>query len=147
MNETITLAVLGPDDLAILLAVEEGLFDNPIVPEQAKAFLSEPHHRIILAFDGQVCVGMASGQVMLHPDKLPAFFIAEVGVRDAYQRRGIARRLCERLKLVAKDLGCDGVWVATDHDNIAARGLYRSLEARETDEVVVYDWDDPAMDA
>ncbi len=145
MAETITLRVLGPDDLAFLLAVEDGLFDNWVRPDQAKAFLRDRHHQIVLAFEGKVCVGMASGQVMFHPDKAPAFFIAEVGVRDAYQRRGIAKRLCERLKLEAKALGCEGIWVATEHDNAAARGLYRSLGARETEDIVVYDWDDPAM--
>ncbi len=141
MGETITLRHLGPDDLDTLLGAETGLFDNPILPEQVGAFLSDSMHEIILACDGAEVVGMATGQIMLHPDKAPAFFIAEVGVRDAYQRRGIAKRLCDALMAIARDRGCEGIWLATETDNAPARALYRSLDARETGGIVVYDWD------
>ncbi len=146
MGETITLLHVGPEDLDLLLHVEEGLFDNPIVPAQAQAFLDDPLHEIVLALDGTSVVGMASGQMMYHPDKPPAFFIAEVGVRDAYQRRGIATRLCEKLRAIAKARGCEGIWVATEGDNTAARGLYAAMGARQTEDIVVFDWDDRAMD-
>ena len=146
MTEPITLRRLGPDDLDMLVAVEEGLFDNRVRRDQAAAFFNDPLHEMFVAMDGDAVVGMASGQVMYHPDKSPAFFIAEVGVRDAYQRRGIARRLCEALKDHATVLGCEGVWVATEGDNAPARALYQKLGARETPQIVVYDWDDRAMD-
>ena len=145
MAETITLHLMGPDDLDRLLAVEAGLFDNPIRPDQAEAFLNDPAHLLVLAFAGDQAVGMATGQLMLHPDKPPAFFLAEVGVRDAWQRQGIAKRLCARLMDEARARGCEGIWLATEDDNTAARALYRSLEARETSGIVVYDWDG-AMD-
>lgn len=145
MPDTITLLTLGPDDLDRLLAIEDGLFDNSIRPDQAHAFLNEPNHILILAFDGAEAVGMASGQIMLHPDKAPAFFIAEVGVRETHQRRGIAKRLCSQLMDTARARGCEGIWLATEGDNVAARALYTALDARETDDIVVYDWDG-AMD-
>ena len=145
MGETITLRHLGPDDLEVLLSVKEGLFDQQIRPDQAAAFLADPLHEIVLGFDGAQVVGMASGLIMLHPDKAPAFFVNEVGVRDDYQRRGIAKRLCARLLQIARDRGCEGIWLATETDNIPARALYWSLDARETDGIVVYDWDG-AMD-
>ena len=44
----ITLKVLGHDDLALLCAIPEALFDAPIMEDQARAFLNE----IVLAFDG-----------------------------------------------------------------------------------------------
>ncbi len=145
MNDTITLRTLGPDDLATLLAVKEDLFDNAIRPDQARAFLDEPNHILVLAFDGADAVGMASGQIMLHPDKAPAFFIAEVGVREAYQRRGIAKRLCRSIMDAARTRGCECLWLATELKNTPARALYHSLDAREIGDVVVYDWDG-AMD-
>ncbi|MEL6684045.1 MAG: GNAT family N-acetyltransferase [Pseudomonadota bacterium] len=147
MGETITLLHVGPEDLEVLLGVEEGVFDNPIVPGQARAFLDDPLHEMVVALDGASVVGMASGQIMYHPDKPPAFFVAEVGVRDAYQRRGIATRLCERLRAIAKARGCEGIWVATEGDNTAARGLYAAMGARQTEDIVVFDWDDRAMDS
>ncbi|EBA12413.1 GNAT family N-acetyltransferase [Roseobacter sp. CCS2] len=146
MAETITLRHLGPADLKILLGVKEGLFDHAIRPDQAEAFLADPLHEIVLAFDKAEVVGMASGQVMLHPDKAPAFFIAEVGVRDAYLRQGIAKRMCVRLCDVARARGCDAIWLATEESNAPARALYQSLDARAVQGVVVYDWKD-AMDA
>ena len=145
MSDTITLRRLGPDDLETLLAVRDGLFDNAVLPEQAKAFLADPLHEIMLAFDEEEAVGMATGQILLHPDKPPALFIAEVGVREEYQRQGIAKRLCEALMRHARDRGCQGIWLATEADNTPARALYRSLDARETGGIVVYDWDG-AMD-
>jgi ribosomal protein S18 acetylase RimI-like enzyme len=146
MDETITLRHLGPDDLDILLGVQEGLFDNPVRPDQAKMFLEDPLHDMVVALAGSQVVGMASGQVLYHPDKAPAYFINEVGVRDAFQRRGIATRMCALLRQIADTHGCEGIWLATEGDNVAARGLYRSMKARETSDIVVYDWDDPAMD-
>ena len=146
MAETITLRHLGPDDLELLLRVEEGLFDNPVRADQAALFLDDPLHEMVLALSGAQVVGMASGQVLYHPDKPPAFFINEVGVRDAFQRRGIATKLCAAIKEIAEARGCEGIWIATEADNVAARGLYRSMDARETTGIVVYDWDDRAMD-
>ncbi|MEJ6403669.1 GNAT family N-acetyltransferase [Yoonia sp. 2307UL14-13] len=145
MTDTISFRHLGPDDLDLLLNIKEGLFDNPILPTQAKAFLNDPLHEMILAFDDTKAVGMASGQILLHPDKMPAFFIAEVGVRESHQKRGIAKRLCAGLLDIARKRGCKGIWLATETDNIAARALYHALDARETDGIVVCDWDG-AMD-
>lgn len=146
MRETITLRRLGPDDLQLLTDVGDGLFDNPIRPDQARAFLADPLHEIMVALTGSQIIGMASGQIMYHPDKPPAFFVAEVGVRDEYQRRGIAARLSTALMQVAKDRGCEGIWLATENDNAPARALYQSLGARETKDIVVYDWDEQSLD-
>lgn len=145
MTETITLRALGPDDLDVLLGVKEDLFDQPIRPDQARAFLGDPLHELVFAFAGDDVVGMASGQIMFHPDKAPAFFIAEVGVRDEFQRQGVAKRMCAELMKIARTRDCEGIWLATEHDNTPARALYQSLDARETKDIVVYDWDG-AMD-
>ena len=145
MADKITLRHLGPDDLDVLLGDDEGLCDNPIRTDQAAAFLNDPLHEIVLAFAGAEIVGIATGVSLLHPDKAPAFFVAEVGVRDAFQRQGIAQRLCRALFKVARGRGCEGIWLATEGDNVAARALYTSLDARETSDIVVYDWDG-AMD-
>jgi len=145
MDETITLRRLGPEDLDLLLGVDEGLFDLAVRPYQAVAFLKDTSHDMVVALQGSAIVGMASGQVMLHPDKAPAYFVNEVGVRDAFQRQGIANQMCAELMALARQRGCEGIWLATEADNTAARALYQSLDARETQEIVVYDWDG-AMD-
>ncbi len=52
MRDDITFRHLGPDDLALLLSVREGLFDNPVDAVQAAAFLADPLHEIVLAYAG-----------------------------------------------------------------------------------------------
>jgi ribosomal protein S18 acetylase RimI-like enzyme len=144
MNDDITYHILAPQNASQLLGSD--VFDKPVDPEQLAAFLADPGHELVFAAMGAKVVGMASGTVLLHPDKQPSFFINEVGVNEDFQRRGIATSLCELLMKVARDRGCQGIWVATETDNTEARGLYRRLNARETDGIVVYDWDG-AMDA
>jgi ribosomal protein S18 acetylase RimI-like enzyme len=143
----ITIRKLGPPDLAALLAVPDGIFDRPILPDQAAAVLHAQDHDLVAALAEDTIVGFASGAVLLHPDKPPAYFVAEVGVDDAFQRRGIATRIMATLIEIARARGCIGVWLATEDANGPARALYRKLGARETTGVVVYDWDGAMDDA
>lgn len=140
MPDNITLKRLGIDDLASLLAVPDGLFDNEMIPEQARAFLEDPKHELILAYIGDLAVGMASANVLLHPDKEPSMFINEVGTRDEFTRRGIATTLMTEMISVARNRGCEGVWLGTEIDNGPAIGLYRSLDADEV-KGVYFGWD------
>ena len=141
----IDIRLLGPDDAAVLNHVRSDTFDNTIIPEQAQAFLSSPLHKIVVGLQQGEVIALASGVMMFHPDKPPAFFIAEVGVHETVQRRGIGRAVTKMLIKAARADGSCGIWVATEDDNTAARGLYNDLGARETSGVVVYDWDG-AMD-
>lgn len=140
MKNRITFRSLGPDDLPLLMAVPDGLFDNPIDPAQAAAFLASPLHELVLAFDGNMAVGMASGTVLLHPDKRPAMFVNEVGVREGFLRRGIGTAVTQELFAIARARGCDGIWLGTDSDNAPALALYRKLGGDEV-QGVYFGWD------
>jgi ribosomal protein S18 acetylase RimI-like enzyme len=139
--ETITIRQIGPEALADLLAVEDGLFDNPIDATQAEAFLSRDDNVLFFAFDGTRAVGMGTGSILLHPDKKPSLFINEVGVCESHQRRGIGKAIVQALLDWARERGLDGIWLGTESDNDAARALYRSLDAEEVSGVF-YGWDD-----
>ncbi|SMY08432.1 GNAT family N-acetyltransferase [Flavimaricola marinus] len=139
--EGITIRRLGPEDLDLLCAVPEGLFDEPVDREQAEAFLADPMNEIVLAFDGPLAVSMATGTVLRHPDKPPSMFVNEVGTRDSHLRRGIARAVTERLIEIARARGCKGIWLGTETDNLAALALYRSMKAEEV-HGVYFGWDD-----
>ncbi len=141
MTKGITFHTLGPEDGALLAAIPEGLFDAAIDPQQAAAFLADPGHVLVLAFVGDFAVGMATGTVLLHPDKPPALFVNEVGVREDWQRRGIATALMERLIALAGARGCEGIWLGTELDNVAARALYLKAGGTEDGNVVLYGWD------
>ena len=97
--------------------------------------------RLSRAFDQDLAVGMATGTVLLHPDKPPSMFINEIGTRDAYLRQGIGSRVTRALIDIARDRGCKGIWLGTETDNHAALGLYRSLKAEEL-AGVFFGWDD-----
>lgn len=143
MEDDITYHHLGPENAAVLIGAD--VFDKPVDPVQLAAFVADANHEMIFAMAGKKVIGMASGNVMLHPDKQPAFFVNEVGVNEDMQQRGIGTALSQRLLDVARARGCQGIWLATEVDNLEARALYRKLKARETDGIVVYDWDG-AMD-
>ncbi len=140
MGDKVHIRALGATDIGLLEGLPEGTFDFPIITEQARAFLASDVHRIVVAMAGDEVVGMATGVILLHPDKAPVLHVNEVGVRDEYQRQGIGRRLMKSLMNLAWREGVTGVWLATEEDNVAARALYRSLGGRETDGIVVYDW-------
>lgn len=133
---------LGPEDVHILDRVKPGTFDNPVDPARAWAFLNTRVNEIVVAIDRGEVVGFASGTVLMHPDKPNMFFVNEVGVHADYRRQGIATRMTERLFDLARDRGCEGIWLATEAGNDAARALYRGLCGRETEGFVIYDWDD-----
>lgn len=139
--DNITIRDLAAGDHDLLCATEDGLFDHPVDPVQAAAFLADPLHMMVAAFDGDRMIGFASGTVLLHPDKPPSLFVNEVGTRDEWLRRGIARRVMGRLMEAARTRGCKGIWLGTEPDNAAALGLYRSLGGDEVS-FVGFGWDD-----
>ena len=143
MRDTVTFHRLAEQNAELLSDAD--VFDHATDPAQLARFVADPGHEMVVATIGGKVIGFASGTLLLHPDKKPAFFVNEVGVNEGFRQRGIATALCERLFTIARSLGCKGIWLATETDNTAARALYHRLDARETEEGVVYDWDG-AMD-
>lgn len=140
LADTITIRLLGPEDADVLGNVAEGVFDNPIRPDQAAAFLASPSHLIVVALAGDLVVGMAMAVITLQPDKLPQLFINEVGTADSWLRQGIATKVMTALLAEAERQEFDYIWLGTEADNEPARALYRHLRARETAGLVIYDW-------
>ena len=93
-----------------------------------------------MAIDGGELVGFASAVHYVHPDKPVQLWINEVGVAERWRRRGVGRRLVEALLAHARTLGCEEVWVATEHDNVAAQQLYASTGGKPAP-VVMYAYD------
>lgn len=128
-------------DLVLLCAAGENVFDNPVLPDQARAFLADPANLIVVALKAGHIAAMATGTVLRHPDKPPSLFVNEVSVRDDLHRQGIGAAIMARVLAAARARGCDGAWVATEDDNTAARALYRRAGGHETEGIVMYEWD------
>lgn len=136
---SITIRLLGPADAAVLDNVAPDVFDNPIDPRWTAVFFADPRHHLVVALDGDLVVGFASGVHYVHPDKAPELFVNEVGVAPAYQQQGIGRRVLDALLAHGRALGCEGAWVGTETDNVAARTLYeRAGGAQDPDPFVLY---------
>ncbi|MCB9992169.1 MAG: GNAT family N-acetyltransferase [Hyphomicrobiaceae bacterium] len=136
----ITYRLLEQGDEAVLLNIADGVFDNSVDPDRARAYLAEPRYEMAVALDGDRVVGMASGFSYFHPDKPDEFFVNECGVADAYLRKGIATELMNLLLSHARALGCAYCWLGTEIENIAANGLYTSLGGKAST-FVLYEWE------
>ncbi len=137
---------LGPGDLGVLLRAPAGLFDHPIDEAQARAFLDDPRHAIIVAVDGATSAPIAfvSANGYLHPDKPPQAWINELSTLEAHRGRGIGTELVRRMLALLAERGYGQVWLATEHDNVAARAVYqkvmRERGGSEDPAVVVYEY-------
>jgi len=60
-------------------------------------------------------------------DKPPALYVNEVGVADAWHRRGIGTAIMARLAEVARGLGCAEMFVMAEADDARANAFYASL--------------------
>lgn len=120
----IEVRLLGLQDTDVLNRVVEGVFDNLIEPALSAEFLNDPRHHIIVALDDSSVVGMITAVHYVHPDKPAQLWINEVGVAPSHQRRGIGRTLLRAMLDHGRALGCSEAWLGTEHDNVAARGLY-----------------------
>ena len=129
--------VLGADEADVLDRVAADVFDNAVDPQWCAEFFADPRHHLVVALDGAVVVGMASGVHYVHPDKAPELWINEVGVAPTHEGRGIGRRLVSTLVAHGAHLGCREAWVLTSPTNEAAKRMYRAAGGEPDDEMSV----------
>jgi ribosomal protein S18 acetylase RimI-like enzyme len=121
------IRLLSPGDQALLANVADDVFDNPVDPALARAFLADPRHHIVAAIDGALVVGFISAVDYIHPDKPAELWINETGVAPTHQGQGIAKRMFAAMLDHGRALGCTSAWVLTDRTNAAANALYLSV--------------------
>jgi len=135
----ISIHTITAANASLLDRVDDDVFDNKVQPGLLQAFLANPANLLVVAVVNGEVIGMASGIAYVHPDKALQLFVNEVGVSQRFHRQGIGRELVEALLQRGRELGCYEAWVATEVDNIAARGLYSATGGKEGDErAVVY---------
>jgi ribosomal protein S18 acetylase RimI-like enzyme len=117
------------------------LFDERPRHEWSARFLLQPGHHLGIAFVGEEPAGFVTGVEMTHPDKGTEMFLYELAVDEAFRGRGIGTALVRALADRARELGCMGMWVLTDRDNLAAMATYRAAGATEESDHVMLGWD------
>ena len=116
---------LGPGDVEAVLAAPH-LFDEPPRREWSESFLRRDGNHLLVAYIDDEPAGFVSGVEVLHPDKGVEMMLYELGVDEAFRRRGVGRELVGALVDVARRLGCRTVWVLTEPDNNPALDTYRA---------------------
>ena len=94
-------------------------------------------HHLVVALDGDLVVGMASGVHYLHPDKAPQLFINEVAVASTHAGQGLGRKLVSTLVEHGRTVGANEAWVLTSPTNEAAKRMYRAAGALSDEELNV----------
>lgn len=137
------IVALGPGDQARVHQASH-LFDGPARDDATTRFLDDPSHHLLVAYERDAPAGFVSGVEITHPDKGTEMFLYELGVDRRFRGRGIGRSLVTALAELARDRGCYGMFVLTDHDNRAALATYRSAGGvREADGIVMLSWSPP----
>ncbi|MBB4968670.1 GNAT family N-acetyltransferase [Saccharothrix violaceirubra] len=119
------------------------LFDDTPREDVTATFLAEDRQHLLIAYVDGEPAGFVSGSELLHPDKGVEMFVNELGVDDAFLRRGIGSALVEALLELSKERGCHGMWTAVDADNEAALALYKGVDGDMDTGVAVVTWDLP----
>jgi len=139
MASPVVVRLLGSHEAAVLDHVAPDVFDHAVDPRWASEFFADPRHHLVVALEGELVVGMASGLHYVHPDKARQLFVNEVGVAPTHEGQGLGRRLLETLLAHGRSLGCVEAWVATELTNERARRLYLRAGGEESpDHIVMY---------
>jgi aminoglycoside 6'-N-acetyltransferase I len=137
-NMDVEIIHVGPGDAALLDRVADDVFDAPIDPARLAVYLASAGHILLVArVDGEV-VAQLGAVIHYHPDQPTELYIDNLGVAAKLQRRGIARRMLQRLFELGRAAGCEEAWVGTEHDNEPARKLYEDLGETKADPFVLY---------
>ena len=139
---------LGTDDVSVFHgmlrmfgeAFHEQLTYQAAIPSAAylDALLAKPHVIALAALAGDEVVGGLVAYVLEKFERERSeVYIYDLAVAEAHRRKGIARRLIEMLRGIAKEKRAYVVYVQADYGDDAAIALYASLGERE--EVLHFD--------
>ena len=126
MNADIEIKHLKVGDEALLECVAVDVFDEAIDANWLAAYLAEENHYMIVAVKNGEVVGQIRAVIHKHPDRPDELYIDNLGVTPSLQRQGIASKLLNVVLELGKKLGCEDAWLATERDNIQAKGFYES---------------------
>jgi [ribosomal protein S18]-alanine N-acetyltransferase len=122
---------LAPGDEGVVVRLAE----KPPRP----GVLGDPSVIFLVAFEGSDPVGfvLAYELTRRHGDAA-MLLVYEVGVDEAFRRRGIATQLLRELERLAAERGIGEGFLLTEPDNAAANALYEALGGERSD---VVEWD------
>lgn len=141
MPQTIEIRRLRGDDQALLAAMnamfaaafgEPQTYAEPPDAAWSRRVLDSEHIIALAALEGGEVLG---GLIAYELDKLERarreVYLYDLAVAEAQRRRGIATRLIDALRTIARERGAWVVFVQADHGDDPAIALYTKLGVRE----------------
>lgn len=111
--------------------------------EYLRSLLSRQHFIVLVAMSGhEVVGGLAAYELEKFEQERREIYIYDLAVAEAYRLRGIATRLINELRSLAKERRAYVIFVQADPGDDPAIKLYESLGTRES----VYHFDIPIED-
>lgn len=120
----VSLLWAGPDRAAEVAALHAQLFNPAWNEDSIRILLDHPASTAFIAFDGgaRETVGFVLGQLAADEAEILA-----IGVKSAWHRQGIARRMIEGLARAIERAEAKRLFLDVAADNDAAMGLYLGL--------------------
>lgn len=122
------IAILRLDEAnaGLLDAVADDVFDDVVDPARLAAYIAQPGHLMTVAFAGGRVIGQCQAVIHRHVDRPTELYIDNLGVAEAFRRRGVASRLVQAMFAWGRELGCEEAWVGTEPGNAEGRGFYEA---------------------
>lgn len=107
-------------------------FDAPPAEDYCRDVLARDHVIVLAAVkEGAVVGGLVAYELPKLERARSEVYIYDLAVAGAHRRQGIATRLIERVRGIARDLGAWVVFVQADYGDDPAIALYDKLGRRE----------------
>lgn len=123
MADELYIATMEPRHLDGVIAIEQESFTSPW---SRGTFLREitenPYALYLVAMAGQQVAGYAGTWLIMDEAH-----ITNIAVAKAWRRRGVARRLLDRMLVLAHEQGIRRVTLEVRRSNQVAQNLYRAL--------------------
>ncbi|TLZ55380.1 MAG: GNAT family N-acetyltransferase, partial [Methanobacteriota archaeon] len=119
-----------PEEWEVFDAIFSELHDESGYSDEVSREIIERHRARLSKLKERVYMGLFGGEgagVATLVPRARLAYVAEVGTRPKFRRRGVARTLVEEVSNLGQQLGIPYVGLTTAWDNDPARALYASL--------------------
>jgi aminoglycoside 3-N-acetyltransferase I len=112
--------------------------------EHLKKLLSMGSFVVVVAkLDGKVIGGLTAYFLVQYHSTKPSFYIQDLAVMTAFQRRGVGRKLIEFSRKYSENQGCKEMYVQAEKVDDHAVAFYRSTRPTEELEAVHFAYSFP----
>lgn len=108
--------------------------DEPYTAASLRRYLQQATSVFVVAHEDGTLLGIASASLLLKPwGDCRWLYVDEVDVVVPRRREGVGTAIMQALLAIARDAGCDELWLGTEADNAPAAALYRRIGGEEAE--------------